>query len=693
MKQLLGVSNSDSMNLYGTRFTVGALVSALWDNCEIGNPLLLRHDFLRPVGWNRPVAVHIESSLTRSVSLSLVPETQEESEQISRSLNAYLQMRLVEECKPEIEKLRSTLSPFLQGQGIAFRAECVAFVEPGLTSRVFSNVLGAQDKDGLIPLNHLTPIGPGAFQVDGLVFFAHPFFRRSLSRLNTLNVPFLERIQGIAGDEVDIEIAIDTDMVGLASTYRERGELEYWWGPKFDDNLASIPTGVTHHEASEYERLFHGISGTQFWWQSRRGQHILEVEELRDIPSVSANSAQYGCRYAHSIVQETTGQTVHFDGAIRMYSEDQMIERLTVDIAHSGRHTQYTKLWRIDGVIAIPVWKRLLSDYFRDNHLIGEYLGAPAEEKRAPYADRSAEAQPLLTEYVPYSMTDGMGIRVALSYHPCVAGNTVERRAVSLDTLSSEDEHISFVESDAIELKKALERLNASLSIAEGISFLNCKDFYANLPLILHSEATLPESLYTTLDAIRMLVQAWNRKGFDKVVSYSVGFPVQDRECRISVLGHIADLEEWLSHPLSNPPTSQDGIRDWAEEVSSFLGRTFHEEAHDEPPLFDTLMTSGVLLIKRRAVEGAEYRSYYSDEHRALVCELAISKDEAAWPRALETETISVAPAILILDSRCTRCGLSYPDCSCSKLLDEGVAQEITEMRIAFPFWTDRPVW
>jgi hypothetical protein len=283
-------------------------------------------------------------------------------------------MRLVEECKPEIEKLRSTLSPYLQGQEIAFRAECVAFVEPGLTSRVFSDVLVVQDKDGLIPLNHLTPIGPGVFQVDSLVLFAHLFFRRSLSRLNSLNAPFLERIQSFAGDQVDIRIAVDPDMVGLASTYRERGELEYWWGPKFDDNLASIPTGVTHHEAREYERLFHGISGTQFWWQSRRGEHILEVEELRDIPSVSANSAQYGCRYAHSIVQETTGQIVHFDGAVRMYSEGQMIERLMVDIAHSGRHTQYTKLWRVDGVIAIPVWKRLLSDYFRDNHLIGEYL-------------------------------------------------------------------------------------------------------------------------------------------------------------------------------------------------------------------------------------------------------------------------------------------------------------------------------
>jgi hypothetical protein len=289
-------------------------------------------------------------------------------------------------------------------------------------------------------------------------------------------------------------------------------------------------------------------------------------------------------------------------------------------------------------------------------------------------------------------MSQGMGIRVALSYHPRVSDITVERRVVSLDILSSEDERIPFVESDAIELKKALKRLGSSLFVPEDISFVTCKDFYANLPLILHSETALPESLYTTLDAIRMLVRAWNDRGFDKIVSYSVGFPVQNKEFRISVLGHIADLEEWLSNPLSGPPTSQDKIRDWAEKVSDFLRESF-SEIHDKPPLFETLMTSGVLLVKRRPVEGTEFRPYYSDEHRALMYELAIPKRDSALIEALEMRELSPALAILILESRCTKCGLSYQDCDCSKLLDEGVAEEISKARIAFPFWTDRPVW
>jgi hypothetical protein len=74
-------------------------------------------------------------------------------------------------------------------------------------------------------------------------------------------------------------------MVGLASTYHQREELEYWWRPKFNDDLTSISPNVTHHEATPEERMYHCISRTEFWWQSCDGKHIFEAEELRDLPS------------------------------------------------------------------------------------------------------------------------------------------------------------------------------------------------------------------------------------------------------------------------------------------------------------------------------------------------------------------------------------------------------------------------
>lgn len=40
----------------------------------------------------------------------------------------------------------------------------------------------------------------------------------------------------------------------------------------------------------------------------------------------------------------------------------------------AGRNTKYTKIWRIDNSIKISLWKELISHYYRDNTLIGEYF-------------------------------------------------------------------------------------------------------------------------------------------------------------------------------------------------------------------------------------------------------------------------------------------------------------------------------
>lgn len=137
---------------------------------------------------------------------------------------------------------------------------------------------------------------------------------------------------------------------------------------------------------------------------------------------------------------------------------------------------------------------------------------------------------------------------------------------------------------------------------------------------------------------------------------------------------------------------SQDEILIWAEKLSAFLAEEY-PIMRDTPPLFETLTPSGILLIRRKLIESTQFRSYYSDEHRALMADLAIPKPDRALASALKEGSLRPALAILILKSRCTNCGQSYQECSCSKVLDEGVAQVITDARMAFPFWTDRPAW
>src|SRR6185503_17376247 len=90
MKQFICVLNSDSINRYGQCFTVGALVSALWNVHRDGMPMLISHDFTRPLGWQYPFAIHFEPGLTRFVGLGLMVESNHESEQLFNALASHL---------------------------------------------------------------------------------------------------------------------------------------------------------------------------------------------------------------------------------------------------------------------------------------------------------------------------------------------------------------------------------------------------------------------------------------------------------------------------------------------------------------------------------------------------------------------------------------------------------------------------
>ena len=156
MEQLSGVFASDSINRYGYSISARALALALWENGEIGNPLNISHDSLRIIGWNFPIALHIEPGSTRLFGVSLIPETSEESKRIFQYLDVFQTNRL-KKCNPNIEKLRKLISPHLQGKERPICKECIAFAEPGLAYSVFPDIFSKQDKDGLIPLKQLNP--------------------------------------------------------------------------------------------------------------------------------------------------------------------------------------------------------------------------------------------------------------------------------------------------------------------------------------------------------------------------------------------------------------------------------------------------------------------------------------------------------------------------------------------------------
>lgn len=690
MKQLLMVGHSNAINRYGERFTVGALTRGVHDTCLDGVPFLVAHDASRQIGWAWPLAVHLAPGLSRSVSLVGIAEGVDEQEQNVKRFNHHLYMTGIKESESEIKDLRNKLSAHLHGDEKVVVAECLALIGEGLASRAFPDLFSKQDKDGLIAVEELNPIGPGVYRIGEFAVFAHLFFRRNLYPLNSLNYPVLEQLHGLDASKTTARIAIDPDMVGLASTYNGgRVELAYWWGPQFNNDLATIPVGVTTHEEDDKAmRAFTGISRTEFRWGSRKGEHILEAEELRDTPSALADN-KYGCRFVHSIVKEATGEIVHFDGSIRLYSEEEMIERLELDLSRAERNTEYKKLWRCDGVIETALWKRLLSDYYRDNYLVGEYLGArnPFKEEEPEVLESSPKDQ-----FVPYSMAAGEGLRVAISYRATSNNDkpTSNRYVIPMDRISDGHETNWYIEPYGIELQKALLRMKTSLHIPNNVLIVTFKDLYANFPLVYHSHEDLANELVKTLQAVKLLVDRWQSRGLDMVLSFKVAFPIgEDHDVFLSFLGHVNDLASWFTHPLSLPPITLEELHVWGEEVSEYLGSQYPAKLFDTPPLLQTLMTSGVLLIDRQPIP-REWKVDYSLRPEGLAYQLQIPSEDRHLLKIIQVVGVQPAIAFQVLESRCTRCNQAYPDCECSKVLDDDVAQEITNARLAQMFWTDR---
>ncbi len=327
---------------------------------------------------------------------------------------------------------------------------------------------------------------------DGLLFFAHSYFRRSLSRLNTLNEPFLSRFSQLP-TSLNPRIALDEDMAGLASTLSPRVELEYWWGPRFNEDLSRIREGVSRHQATDAERALHGISWTEFWWYGQGGHRTFEAEEVVNLPSGETGDTMFGCRFVHSILGEGSKTPMHLDGAIRQYDKAAMLARLDCNIYQAGKKAGYRKLWRIDGPLPVESWKELLCHYFRDNHLVGEYLGAapPQEDERASLLPDSTDPLEL---FVPYNLCPGTGVQVHISFHDRQGGEP-GRSVRLLDTLSDgQGERLFFMDAGMTDLVKLFGRKGEHLSIPAGVSRVCFWDKVLNLPLVAHVIAATPHA-------------------------------------------------------------------------------------------------------------------------------------------------------------------------------------------------------
>lgn len=426
MRRELVVLATDQVSKAGIRIPASELMHGVETHFKgsikaglpAGTPSYIQHDMHRPIGWMKTLGHVLDGAMVRLFGLFNEVDNDDEKEALNTIASAYWNHFHHEGMQVYQEELVQRISPSEMGDGAYLRTEAYVVSRINLAAELYPDLFNhgsdLVDKDGLTDYRALTKrlkqVQPGVFldTERGLVLFAHRYFRRSFSHRNKLNDYFLNSFEIAAADldKVRPRLRLDPDLVGHSQTVNFLIEQEFWRGPRFTDDIASLPSGVTELKAGDRDRHFEGVDKTQVWWKApetriegntRTDFRTFEIEELIENSAEGLGNDRFGCRYAHSEYSLSSGDITHFDGAIRTYPADSYLDRIDTAIDRAGKQSEYTKLFRFDGPMPVNRWKRLLNDFFRGNPLVPEYFGIPAADEQQPSPpppDEPAEAEP-----------------------------------------------------------------------------------------------------------------------------------------------------------------------------------------------------------------------------------------------------------------------------------------------------------
>ena len=579
---LIGVSATDEAVLdeRGTTFRIlpRNLARMAWNSSKKGSPMLLGHDFNNLMGWSKSFGIHLEPKIIRQLITAKVAENNQEYKQISNQYNEYYKDKITEK-KDELEELKNLIHENLNKQEVSYFQSCVCFFEKDLAIRVFPDLFNRFDKDGLISISELEPLDLGIYRIGELCIFAHRLFRRSFNILNNLNFPFLFQLKNLENLNQNIKIRIDPDMVGLASSLVMHYERDYWWGPFFDDKITSIKPGETQYGIGTH-KSYTSLIRTDFSWHLDKEKYIFEAEEVYSDPSAinpPVNKVDYyGCRYVHSIINKNLTE-VHFDGAVRAYTKELLLRRINKNLTKSGRKSNYFKLWRLDGKIPVPIWKRLLSDYFRDNFLVGEYLGGK-DKMIDTYKSEQKPEKIGKKDFIP-------PIQLLISFHQWNSDITDERSIVSIHPLtqSINDKFLNFLDTNKISFE-----LSSEVMISEEIKEV------LRIPLIIHSKDGVSENVIKTIEKIRDFLDIMKDYELIKTFGVNISYPIENDEIRISILGQKNDILRFFNRQISLPKFNKDDFLEWVDNLSEYLTKTY-PKVKEYSEINSRLNTQGIL--------------------------------------------------------------------------------------------------
>ncbi len=695
MIKSLSVLLSDRISKTGVRFTISAMEDIVWKKSINGVPMHLGHDMHRPIGVMKSIGLYFESDLVRNIGLCLIPETDEEVKQVI-DFKKYSHVSHVKELiDTNNDSLYNQVKDYIENDYDYLEVGTLAILNKNIVKRIFPSIhnFSESDKNNLINIKDLEKDFDYKYQGIfihkklPLCIFCHQFFRRSLSHLNNFHYIFLDELLSHKGNEdIQIKISIDWNLIGYAPDVLQGMEFEYWFGPKYDDDISNIHNGLTKHSTNQFERDYYGISTTEFFWKSNDNLKEFEMEELRESESPTEKDF-FGCRYIHSIYDMKRSNFIHFDGAIRGYDSNLYLDRLDHNMTEFGRKSQYEKLFRVDGKLPLSSWKSLVTNYMQDNPLIYEYFGI---DKPVSQFETTKESPSLIEELIPNKMDKEDGIKVLVSYHEKNEKFKNQTHAVSIyDCMTIDEKQVDILEDEIIELKKTLKKRGKQLFINDDTIFVNCKDEYWNIPCIFHAAENPQEDINDTILALKSIFHQKVIRKLKTNISFSISWNIEDKEIIISCIGNVENLLNWLNS-FNTIPITRVNLKLWLESLRDYLNKNSTGNI-DKPSINNLCQYDGVLYFKRKVV-GEEFKitPYVDDE--ALKYTMTIPNNDEIKYKAIINQEIMPAMSYINKFSRCNKCKGNYFECDHSKWFDKDCHLIVEKIEALSFYWTDKVI-
>jgi hypothetical protein len=677
MQRHFAIFNSDQVSKDGTQFSIGALEDGIWQASVYGRPSNMSHDLHKPIGWAYAKGLYFEFQKTLTIGYFLIGEDDSDFKNINEARKSFFSNMLAESIQPHQEDFILELGDlFDESTGKLFYNNLVLYNQTGILFKAYPKLaqMIQKDKDNLIDIKVLLDdfeyLGYGVFKDKSSkkVLLAHPYFRKSLSHYNNFHSMFLDELVSLNQVEsVKTKIKLDPDFIGFSPSFLQSFEFEYWWGPKYDDNISSIQPGLTVHKSDEFERLYYNIDRTEFFWKTNDQLHEFELEEVKDEPAPTLSDT-YACRYIHSIYNKDNLEFQHFDGAIRSYSTDLMIERIDSKMTEFGRRSDYTKLFRVDGKLSLDSWKSLVTNYLQGNPQIYEYFNLP--KPSVNQIPNHEEDKSPLEKYIPYSISKDDGVRILVSYHGKKEHGDRIRYVSIPDIIHLEDGEHDAIEYFTIEVKKhstAQEKTWNCLTTANTCVLKIIISTYHVSTILRENTQHLVNK---TTEALKIILKSLIARNNQEVISFTLAWDVEDKELRISVVGHVTDLSNWLNY-CETIPTDRNSFKVWLKKQQEYCLSNGKETA--TPVLSEVIQGDGVLYFKRRLTQLDVDMKIIKGEKLGFEVQADESKNDLM--ESLSNKQIFIAPSMIVEEMICSKTGKNYFDSPYSIVLDDGVGQ------------------